>query len=403
MKKFFMISALLAMVSGAFAQNSLSVGTTKVPQGGLGYIEVKYDFAQENYFANYSFDLYLPEGITLNESSIVKGGCHSENHPKNYTIKENDGFYSFAMLSNPTTALTGTSGLLVKLAVNVDSKLALESEHQGAIKKIRFASTGGSTTTFEDVQFTIKVVENRITLDEAVGVTSETPTGEQNVLVKRTIKAGNWSTICLPFAMTGDQVKDAFGDVELADFNGYEKVEDADENIIGINVKFNSVDATAGLQANHPCIIKVGETVNEFSVDGVTIEPEEAPEINKGSKKQPKKIIGTYVAGTVIGESDDPMLYIANNKFYYSKGTAKMKAFRAYFSFFDVLAEFDPEAAKIGIYVDGDATSIDGIGTQRVVEGVYDLSGRKIQLENGDLNKLQKGVYIIDGKKVTIK
>ena len=71
MKKFFMISALLAMVSGAFAQNSLSVGTTKVPQGGLGYIEVKYDFAQENYFANYSFDLYLPEGITLNESLLI--------------------------------------------------------------------------------------------------------------------------------------------------------------------------------------------------------------------------------------------------------------------------------------------------------------------------------------------
>ena len=60
--------------------------------------------------------------------------------------------------------------------------------------------------------------------------------------------------------------------------------------------------------------------------------------------------------------------------------------------------------AKVGFIVDGEATSVDGIPSyQHVLEGVYDLSGRKIQLENGDLNKLQKGVYIINGKKVTIK
>lgn len=35
--------------------------------------------------------------------------------------------------------------------------------------------------------------------------------------------------------------------------------------------------------------------------------------------------------------------------------------------------------------------------------GVYDLQGRKMKIENNDLNSLQKGVYIIDGKKVTIK
>lgn len=398
------------MVSFVYAQNSLSVESpAKVPQGGTGYIEVKYQFAQENYFANYSFDLYLPEGITLNQSKIVLGDCHSENHPTKYTIGQNEGadgaYYSLAILSNPTTALSGTSDVLVRLAVDVASTFDLNTELEGAIKKIRFASTGGSTTAFDDIKFTIKVVENIVTLDEN---STTVPEAAENVKVKvlRTIKAGNWGTICLPFAMTGDQVKDAFGEVELADFAGYEKEENADGDIVGINVKFNSVDATAGLQANHPCIIKVGETVNEFSVDGVTIEPEDEPTVAavKRTKKQWSELIGTYVANTVVGnaEEDSWMLYLANNKFYYSKGTAKMKAFRAYFDFYDVLADFE-NAAKIGFYVDGEATSIDGIGTQRVVEGVYDLSGRKIQLENGDLNKLQKGVYIINGKKVTIK
>ena len=79
-----------------------------------------------------------------------------------------------------------------------------------------------------------------------------------------------------------------------------------------------------------------------------------------------------------------------------------MKAFRGYFWFTDELA-VKALGAKINFSVDGDATSIDGMGYQRITEGVYDLSGRKIQLKDGDLNKLQKGVYIIDGKKVTIK
>ena len=41
------------------------------------------------------------------------------------------------------------------------------------------------------------------------------------VRVKRTINANEWSTICLPFAITAEQVKGVFGDdVQLGDFTG---------------------------------------------------------------------------------------------------------------------------------------------------------------------------------------
>lgn len=411
MKKFFMISALLAMVSGAFAQNSLSVGTTEVPQGGLGYIEVKYDFAQENYFANYSFDLYLPDGITLNTSSIVKGDCHSENHPKNYTINENDGFYSLAIMSNPTTALTGTSGVLVKLAVNVDSKLALESEHQGAIRKIRFASTGGSTTTFKDVEFTIKVVENIVTLDE--NSTTAPATAENvNVLVKRSVKAGNWGTICLPFAMTEDQVKAAFGDgAKLADFDGTELIKDDEGLISEIKVKFVTATSVA---ANHPYLLKSENDItyeDGFKVEGVNVKATKEPQVGKDlvyDENEDEDVPNSFFYGTYVPIVLDKAtyLFLSGNKFYYSNRETKMKGFRGYFKLQKVLAAKYKDlstGAHIGIVIDDEATSIEGFTTSHVVEGVYDLSGRKIQLENGDLNKLQKGVYIIDGKKVTIK
>ena len=406
------------MVSFVYAQNSLSVESpVEVPQGGTGYIEVKYQFAQENYFANYSFDLYLPEGITLNQSKIVLGDCHSENHPTKYTIGQNEGadgaYYSLAILSNPTTALSGTSDVLVRLAVDVASTFDLNTELEGAIKKIRFASTGGSTTAFDDIKFTIKVVENRITLDETVGVTSDTPTGEQNVLVKRTLKAGNWNTICLPFAMTANQIKEAFPEntVELADFTGCDSDGDYSKESTYVKVNFATVEA---IEANHPYLVKVSSPVSEFKVDNVTVViPEEDPAVKKdefsvnvGTPRNPiyqyfyNSFVGSYVPGTIVPKG---ALYLSSNKFYYSTGASTIKAFRGYFDFQVSYLDEQPYGAKIDINIDGESTSINGMGLQQKVEGVYDLSGRKIQLENGDLNKLQKGVYIIDGKKVTIK
>ena len=111
---------------------------------------------------------------------------------------------------------------------------------------------------------------------------------------------------------------------------------------------------------------------------------------------------GTYVAETYVPEF---ALFISKNLFWYAKAnTTKMKAFRAWLDLGgDVVTAVENGSAKFNFVVDGEATSIDGFGPQRIVEGVYDLSGRKIKLEDGDLNKLQKGVYIIDGKKVTIK
>lgn len=80
-----------------------------------------------------------------------------------------------------------------------------------------------------------------------------------------------------------------------------------------------------------------------------------------------------------------------------------MKGFRAWIELGgDVLTAVE-NGAKINFSVDGEATAIDGINVMKNIEGIYDLSGRKIELDNNNLNSLQKGVYIINGKKVTIK
>ena len=212
-----------------------------------------------------------------------------------------------------------------------------------------------------------------------------------NVLVKRTIKAGEWSTICLPFAMTEAQVKEVFGnDVQLLDFDDYEVLDGGNS----INVRFNAINS---IEANHPCVIKVTEPVSEFTVDGVDVAPEEEPMINKGSKRKPHAIIGNYVAGTLI---ENGCLFLSGNEFWYSVGKTKIKALRAYFNFDDLLPEFEDNYAESRMHfvINSETDGINDVNAKAATEALYDLLGRKV----ADA-KQKKGIYVKQGKKVVVK
>ena len=254
-----------------------------------------------------------------------------------------------------------------------------------------------------DVTFTVNVVAaHTIVLDEESTVAPEAATGVVNVRVKRTIKANEWSTICLPFAMTAEQVKTAFGDkvVKLGDFTGYDITEEGD-NITGIAVHFNTV---TNIVANHPYVIWVSSAITEFTVDGVTIDPDDAIVsfgYYTGKKPQvyhPKDFVGTYVADfDFYNAANSYPLFLSGNKFYYAtEHTKHMKAFRAFFDFDDVLSEVENASARIDFNFD-DTTGIKEIhGANGNAEGTYDLQGRKVE-------EPVKGLYIVNGKKVVKK
>ena len=56
--------------------------------------------------------------------------------------------------------------------------------------------------------------------------------------------------------------------------------------------------------------------------------------------------------------------------------------------------------AKKNIIDDGSTTSIDGVESKFVIDAIYDLNGRKLDIDYDELNK---GLYIINGKKVVKK
>ena len=146
--------------------------------------------------------------------------------------------------------------------------------------------------------------------------------------------------------------------------------------------------------ANHPYIIKVSSAITSFTADAVDIDPEVEPSVQVGKKKAEKGFLtGTYVADFLVPEDN---LFLSGGKFWYSKGLTKMKAFRAYFEFADVLASVEGSSAPVFFSFDGETTGINNVQQTVGDNKYYNLSGQ--QVENPG-----KGLYIQNGKKVIIK
>ena len=249
----------------------------------------------------------------------------------------------------------------------------------------------------EDVTFQVLVVDrHNVVLNEN---STEAPSAAENVnvCVKRTIKANEWSTLCLPFAMTEEQVEAAFGDdVQLAEFTGWETTAfNSNDDPTGITVTFDDVSA---IEANTPYIIKVSSPVSEFTVDGVDINPDDEPAVTVG--KTNKGTFGSFTGSYVPMLIDEECLFLSENKFWYSMGKTNMKGYRAYFYFQDVLAAYyEVSPARIGmVFTDETETGISEIRAKRHGENnrYYNLKG---QLVDNPSN----GLYIKNGKKIVFK
>ena len=248
---------------------------------------------------------------------------------------------------------------LVSVQVKVDENVSF-GEYNVTLSNIMFEYGLSEKDYAEDVSFKIKVVAaHNIELDENSDVLPNA-VSVANVRVKRTIKANQWSTICLPFGMSEAQCKAAFGDdVQMADFVNTESTYDAGDNVVGISVLFDGVSA---MEANHPYIIKVSQNITEFTVDGVDIDPAEEDalvEVDNGQTGRRRVVYGgmygTYHADT---ELETNALFLSDNKFWYSTGLTKMKAFRAYFYMLDVLSDVENASSRIVLNFEDETTGV---------------------------------------------
>lgn len=401
MKKILMLLTFVATFAAAHAGNGVTVSEATASKGGKGTISIMLN--NDDYtFTAFFFKLTLPEGLSFvinDKGEPFSSGDRFSDH--SIFSELNGQTATFTCLSGTSAPISGTSGMLLSVNIEAGESLNVGDKLTAALSEIEFAttSTEAEAILFDNATFDIEIVENRILLDELSTTMPEAAEGV-NVRVKRTIKANEWSTLVLPFAMTAEQAKSAFGDdVKLADFTGYVIEEDADENVVGIQVNF---DAVTAIEANRPCLIKVSKAITDFMLDNVDIAPEDEP-VNAivDKRKEWSKLVGTYVADTEVFEY---CLFLNGNKFWYSTGATKMKAFRAYFDFSDILTEMEEAESKIRFVVeDAEATDIEGVASEgETGSGVYTLQGVALG-DIKDVESLPKGVYIVNGKKVSVK
>ena len=403
MKKLFLLFSMMALAFNASADNVLVVEDVHVRPGGNATIAVKYDFESE-LICGYQFDIQLPTGIS--RAGTAQNG---ETIDETWTIGSNkvgDGQYRFATFSYGDSGdgddprgnipVTDHQGVMIYIPIAADESLSDGTTLQCRIFDAVLPENTGADFKPEPITFNIVIDDDAIdtVLDE---LSMEAPTGKNdaNVNVLRTIKANDWSTICLPFAMTEAQVKEAFGtDVQIQNPQSvtFETLDDDPNYIYQINVGFSPVMA---IEANHPYIIKTSGNISEFNVLHVNIAPTSNPQVNVGSRKN--KMIGNYVNGMPV---PDLGLFLSDNKFWYSNGSTKIKGFRGYFVFDEYLTKLDEANSKINIVFDGDATAIGNINKQNATEDIYSVSGMNV---GKDASRLQRGVYIMNGKKVVKK
>ena len=214
------------------------------------------------------------------------------------------------------------------------------------------------------------------------------------VTLKRTLLANTWNSLVLPFSMNETQVKDAFGvDTRVYYYNGV------------TSNKFNFLRHYYHvIQAGVPCLIVPSQvnSSNEYTITGVTINSD-ATTVSKDGYI----FTGTYAASTVMVAGSYFVGHETNSTaarlYNTDKGTKTITGLRAY------LKPGTTNPAKVtGLSFDDDnssVTAIEDVTTDVTVNNgnIYNLSGQLVKTGATNLDGLDKGIYILNGKKYVVK
>lgn len=341
---------------------------------------------------NKEADEILKENVTISSETAALGRGDTYRFYKNTTtgsfkVITSVGYITkiefYGSDSNPLSVL---SSLVGTYSYDGTKNIGTWTTDNSTTKEVVFKAASQARAT--KVIVTIQVPSG-ITLDESEDNTIEAKTGV-NVTLKRTMVKGEWNTICLPFAVTEDKAKAAFGnDVKIVELDEYATV---DHNVL-------SFKASTGIAAATPYLIKPSTVADEYTFENVDITDKAAGySMTKNADVAFKGIYNTVdiTSDVVDAKFDDYYAAFlgADNKIY-KAGTGMTKGFRAYFAI-----PKSASASALRVVIDGTATSIKNIDSE-VVESnapVYNLQGQRV-----DGNNLTPGIYVKAGKKFVVK
>lgn len=238
-----------------------------------------------------------------------------------------------------------------------------------------------------------------VSISQTNGYTYEAK-NNATVTLTKPLKANVWNAICLPFSMTEQQVRNAFGeDARIAEFK---KVDESGKNAVASFGMHYYQLITAG----KPCLIKPSKVSDNYTITGVTIDTEKALTVTDSNKKF--DFVGTYAPTTMptnshfLGSNDGKLYYITT-----AKNISGLKAFLkpannnsgAKLSIaFDSTVN-DQDNNTTGIEAIKDYTEQDAANSS-ANKGIYNING---QFVGTNPAILPQGIYVKNGKKFIVK
>lgn len=221
------------------------------------------------------------------------------------------------------------------------------------------------------------------------------------VTLTKPLKANVWNAICLPFSMTEQQVRNAFGeDARIAEFKKVEESGKKDVALFGMHYY-------QLITAGKPCLIKLSQ-VNEndtYTIKGVTIDAEKALTIADSNNLF--DFVGTYAPTIMpanshfLGSNDGKLYYITADKeisglkaFFQPVSTSNAKLSIAFDSTDNDFDNNTTGIEAIKDYMDQDAAN------SSANKGIYNING---QFMGTYPAILPQGIYVKNGKKFIVK
>lgn len=202
------------------------------------------------------------------------------------------------------------------------------------------------------------------------------------VVCRKFYKDPEWLTLCLPFSVDAQMLKNVFGDdVKL---RGFDHVE-------GSVINFSPATE---IKAGRPYILKITKDIPNDRVVFTNVKIEnDSPE---SCSDKGYSMTGIFTP-TNIREDGSDLFLGDNNLFYYPlNGENLIYGFRSYFS-------IPKEARNSNLYYNPneDATDVNGVcaSEEKDCMDVFSIDGRRV---NADLSRLPKGIYIVNGKKLVV-
>ena len=203
----------------------------------------------------------------------------------------------------------------------------------------------------------------------------------KNVSMTRTLKAGVWNTFCSPVA------------IAKSNFSAAKELTDVTANGNNYSMTFTDVEGKV-LEAGKPYMVQVSESKSSLTASDVAVAA-------AGTSTSSETFNGlTFTGNFTNGNAPLGSFIISNNVFYLvdtdtnTDGISEvaLKAFRGYITTASnvkaLTFDFDDDATGISLMEDGRSQMEDG--------AIYNLAGQRIQ-------KMQKGINIVNGKKVMVK